>query len=321
MGASKKTTIGLFTIIGIFLFCIGIFYLGGSRLFKSQTESVLFFNSSVSGLSVGAPVVFRGVPLGNVTKIAMVFDPKSSEITIPVTIRIDENAIVRSSGKEIHDIYQKDIIRHMVQNGLGASLQLQSLVTGQYRIELNYYEKAKRVFRSKTPNNEIPTVPSTIDTLQQSLANLPLQDITTSLNKLLTGLAYAVGNGEEIKQTISNLQEAAKSLNTILNESPLRKSTDDLFKHFASTANTLDQELPKILASLKEALANLSQTTAALKQTSQSASQLFSQHSPTMQDLRTLLREAQATARSLHNLADMLNRNPEVLLTGKRGSR
>lgn len=57
-----KTTVGAFVLGGIALFALGVILLGGGRLFSSDVEYVLYFDGSVSGLSIGAPVVFRGVP-------------------------------------------------------------------------------------------------------------------------------------------------------------------------------------------------------------------------------------------------------------------
>lgn len=319
--ANYKTTIGVFTVVGILLFIIGIFFLGGKKLFTSQSEYVLYFERSVSGLSVGAPVVFRGVPLGNVTRISVVFDPRSSEITIPVHIRIDENSIVRKSGMDIPEIYQKDIIRYMVQKGLSARLQIQSLVTGQYRVELDYYANADLKFHSNDPNTEIPTAPSPIDELQQNLAKLPLDQMSKSLNRILLSLANALENGDELKAAISSFHATFATAENLLRHSPILTSSEELLQKLNSQAGIIGRELPQILASLKTTMDELSATAKRAKNVSTLAQNFMQNDSPAMQDLRRLLKEASATARSLHSLADLLNRNPEALLSGKRGSR
>lgn len=88
-----KTMVGAFVLGGIGLFALGLVLLAGSRLFSNDLEYVLYFDGSVSGLSIGAPVVFRGVPMGSVTQISLVANSRDSNVTIPVHIRIDEKAL------------------------------------------------------------------------------------------------------------------------------------------------------------------------------------------------------------------------------------
>ncbi|MBQ1330178.1 MAG: MCE family protein, partial [Desulfovibrio sp.] len=82
--SSHKTAVGFFSIAGVALLVFGLVALGGGRFWKTESEYVLYFGSSVSGLSIGAPVVFRGVPLGSVTHISLVANSTKSNVTIPV---------------------------------------------------------------------------------------------------------------------------------------------------------------------------------------------------------------------------------------------
>ncbi|MBQ9536980.1 MAG: MCE family protein [Desulfovibrionaceae bacterium] len=319
--ANYKTAIGVFTIGAITLILLGIFFLGGKKIFGSKLEYVLYFERSVSGLSVGAPVVFRGVPLGNVTRISVVFDPRSSTIKIPVYIHIDDNSIVRKSGKDIPEIYQHDIIQYMVQKGLAARLQIQSLVTGQYRIELDYYENAQLNFHSSKPNHEIPTVPSPIDELQQNLSKLPLSEITNNLNKILLSIANALQDGEELKAGIASFHATFSTAENILKTNPILTALNNVLQKIDISAGAVSKDIPYILTSVRTSLDDMAATMSRFKQIAAFSQSLLNNNSPAVQDVRTLLKESAAAARSLHNLADMLNRNPEALLSGKRGGR
>ena len=79
--AKHKTALGFFSLLALGLLLFGIIALGGGKIFKHDTQFVLYFGSSVSGLSVGAPVVFRGVPLGSVTHISLVANANKSNVT------------------------------------------------------------------------------------------------------------------------------------------------------------------------------------------------------------------------------------------------
>jgi len=192
---SYKTTVGAFVLGGLALLVMGIILLGGGRLFSNDLEYVMYFDGSVSGLSTGAPVVFRGVPMGSVTRINLVANSRDSNVTIPVYVRIDERSFVRASGTATpSESFQQEIIRRMVQRGLRARLQLQSLITGQYRVELDFYPSTAANFRSATPDMEIPTIPSPIDTLQSTLSQMPLEQMVNSLSAVLQNLALGLSD-------------------------------------------------------------------------------------------------------------------------------
>ena len=114
---SFKTAVGAFVIGGLALLVAGIILLGGGRMFSDDIEYVLYFDGSVSGLNIGAPVVFRGVPMGQVTRISLEANPRDASVTIPVYIRLDENSIVRAGVTgELTDNFRQEILRRLRKN-------------------------------------------------------------------------------------------------------------------------------------------------------------------------------------------------------------
>ena len=326
--ANHKVAIGAFTLLGVFFLVLALIFLGGGKFFKTKTEYVLYFQGSVSGLSVGAPVVFRGVPLGSVTRISMVFDRKSSAITIPVFIHIDESSIVRLSGEKIPETHHTRIIQHMVKNGLSARLQIQNLITGQYRVELDYHKPELATHFNPDLPNEIPTVPSPMDALQKSLVDFPIKDLAKAFNQILMGLSHAIGKGDSIKNTIDQInmtfvkmENTLTALEEILKNSHLKSSTGRIVSDVQTVTESLAKGIPKLMIELDATMSNFAQTVERFKRASAFTEQLMSHNSPAMQDLRRLFKESADAARSLHNLADMLNRTPEALLHGKKGNR
>ncbi len=318
---AHKTTVGAFVLGGLALLALGIIVLGGGRLFNSDIEYVLYFDGSVSGLSIGAPVVFRGVPLGSVTRISLVANARDSNVTIPVLIRIDEKSIVRANGGNPSEAFQQEIIRRMVQRGLRAQLQLQSLITGQYRVVLDFYPGTPANFRSSTPDREIPTIPSPIDTIQRTLARLPLEQMMHSLGTILESVSKALGDGklERGLAAFDETFEAARDI--LLNAAEMRGTAASVLKRIDSAAAAVQAELPGTLASFRTAMQNMELAAEQLRLTTASAQNVLGRDSPTMNDVRRLLKESIATARSLRELATMLERNPEALLRGKKGTR
>ena len=66
--SANKTLIGAFVVGATALLLLAIAVFGSGKLFQTTSRYVLFFDGSISGLSVGSPVLFRGVPVGRVVE-------------------------------------------------------------------------------------------------------------------------------------------------------------------------------------------------------------------------------------------------------------
>lgn len=315
-----STLVGAFVLAGIAIFTAGLVFLGGTKFFSDSLEYTLYFDGSVSGLAIGAPVVFRGVPMGNVTQINLVANAKDSNITIPVTIRIDSRSFIRASGQPLNRVAQEQIIHRMVEKGLRARLSIGSLITGQYRIELDFFPNTPINFRSSNPDSEIPTVPSPIDTLQKTLARLPIDQLADSMTAILNNITNAVGNGQ-LKDAIEAFTGTFTAFKNLLEESSVRDSLENALAHLADASKSIQVNLPLTLKSFDQGMNSIGKAADRLRKVADSAEDALGKDSPTMNDLRRLLKDAAQAARSLRNFADMLERNPEALLKGRQGKR
>lgn len=315
-----KTLVGAFVIIGIVLFTAGIILLGGQRFFADNLEYTLYFDGSVSGLSIGAPVVFRGVPMGNVINISLVANARDSNITIPVKIQILPDSFITPSGQFLSDLSQSEIIHKMVERGLRARLQMASLITGQYRVELDFFPNTPVNFRGSNPDSEIPTIPSPIDTLQRTLARLPIDKIADSITAILANLTDAIGDGQ-LKEAVGAFTSSFVALRNLLEEGEIRDALERVLANVDKATKAVEGQIPGALQSFQQAMTNFSRTAESLRKVSESAESALGRDSPTMNDLRRLMKDAAAAARALRNFADMLERNPEALLKGRQGNR
>ncbi|WP_297672274.1 MlaD family protein [uncultured Desulfovibrio sp.] len=314
-----KTTVGAFLLGGLLLLVLGIMALGGGRLLTNDLEYVMYFDGSVSGLSTGAPVVFRGVPMGSVTSINLVANTRDSNVTIPVYVRINEHSFVRADGAgEASRSLQQEILRRMVQRGLRAQLQLQSLITGRYLVELDFYPNTPANFRSSTPDVEIPTIPSPIDNLQSTLEQLPLEQMSNSLNAVLQNISSGLADNK-LGTTLDSIAATFEEARNLLGS--MRADLTQTLNNLSTTSTAMDKNLPATLTSFREAMQSMAVAAEQLRTVTASAQRLLRHDSPAMNDFRRLLKESVETARSLRALADMLERNPETLLKGRRGSR
>jgi paraquat-inducible protein B len=161
---------------------------------------VLVFKESVRGLTRGASVEFRGIPIGEVTDIRVQIDPKTFSFSVPVTVHIYPEAIGISealqAAAESNPAIHRERIAMLVERGLRAQLQTGSLLTGALFVSFDFFPDAPPVTIDWSQNPvQLPTVPGQIQAIEASVANiikkldqLPIQDIGTDLRKALAQL-------------------------------------------------------------------------------------------------------------------------------------
>lgn len=242
----------------------------------------LVFDESVRGLSVGAPVDFRGVVMGEVTAIDVDYDEKTN-IRIPVEVRLYPD---RLRGKVKQDKAQPgDLIKKLVERGLRAQLQSGSLLTGQLFVALDFFPgEAKAAVRKHAGRSEIPTVPSSLRELQTTLLHL-----ARKLDKLPLG------------ETVADARKSLKALEGAL----------------SATESTMKRMDSKLVPQAESTLAELSRTLTGAQKTLVGIDGMLADDAPLQHDLRETLREVSRSAAALRSLADYLERNPGAILRGR----
>src|SRR6266446_7581952 len=209
----SPTTIGAFVVGAIVLVVAGALLFGGGKFLQEKLPYVLFFDSPVEGLNVGAPVIFRGVQVGQVTDVSAIADPQTFEIMIRVKIELVRGVVkVGASGGRFKDQYQA--YQGLVQKGVRASLRMQSFVTGLLFVALDFHPDTpiKLVGLDKA-YPEIPTIPSDMDqlksTIQEVMADLRKLPLESLLGEVMTMLkrANTLLDLPELKQALISLNE------------------------------------------------------------------------------------------------------------------
>lgn len=142
----------------------------------------MHFSQSVRGLTVGAPVDFRGVEIGQVRSLGIAFDPEIQEYTVPVVVEVypDRLGVIDPRHPLTQDDDRRSVLADLIRRGLRAQLKTGSLLTGQKYVSFDFYPKAPPVrFDPKLNPPELPTIPGDLEELQKQL-----QDILTKLNRL-----------------------------------------------------------------------------------------------------------------------------------------
>ncbi|MBL8659943.1 MAG: MCE family protein [Rhodospirillales bacterium] len=329
--ASPKL-IGAFVLGALVLALAAVIILGGGRFFARQIPVVMYFDGSLAGLSPGSPITFRGVRVGQVTNVFLRFDEGNSDILIPIfgVIEPDQVKLVSdSSAAEIRlEESRAEGLKNLIEKGLRAQLAVGSLVTGQMTVNLDLYAGAGAnvdAGRNPYPDRvEIPTVPSTIEAVQdtlktviQKVSQLPLDQIleevrgtTNSVTKIL--------NDPQLREVVPNLNAALvnfRSLSASLNGT-LGSLTAQLDKASGKADETFEQARSGF-AEMQRAFAAVEQASTRASQTMASANAMLQPNSSIFFDLSTALREITNTARSMRSLSDTLSRDPNSILFGR----
>jgi paraquat-inducible protein B len=206
-------------------------------------DYTLVFHESVRGLAVGAPVEFRGLPFGEVTRIRLDYDPVTYEFATPVDVRIYPDRLRERlrRGSESLPLDAEARMRRFVDHGLRAQLRSASLLTGQRFVAVDFFPAAPRVKLDAARHpREIPTLASDGDDLQASLAGV-VRKIDRKIDGLpLEEVGPLIGDARQVlsqaKAAISNVDAAVGQFGP---SSPRQADIDDLLQQIARAARSV----------------------------------------------------------------------------------
>src|SRR4051812_20646292 len=132
----SPTIVGGFVLGALALIVAAIAVWGSGRLFERKYRYICYFPGSVNGLAVGAPVKYRGVPLGSVVEMRVVFEQSTEDTRIPVVIELYGK---RAQALGVRREPDPRLVEELVKRGLRARLESQSLVTGQLYVNFDLY--------------------------------------------------------------------------------------------------------------------------------------------------------------------------------------
>jgi paraquat-inducible protein B len=238
---ANPTLIGLFVLGAAALIIVGVLVFGSGKFFRETTTYVLFFEGDVANLRPGAPVTFRGVRIGSVTRVILNFDARDMSLRIPVFIEIDQNQIRMVNG-DIPDEDRENFMIELVNLGLRAQLKMQSVLTGLLSVELDFHPSTPpRLLGEKASFDgqeytELPTIPSEIERLQRTLRQLPVE---TMVAKAISSLDAV----EEILQS-DELKAALKAFSRTMAE-------------VETLATLIHRELPGVIKAAHASMADI----------------------------------------------------------------
>jgi paraquat-inducible protein B len=209
----------------------------------------LIFKDSVRGLAQGAPVEFRGIPIGEVTDISAQIDLKTFDFSAPVTISLDP----RRLGVKILDLgpgvnlgtMRRKLIDALVAHGVRAQLKTGNLLTGSVFVSLDFFPGSPpaTVDWSHTPvqlpttSGQFEATEATVENIIEKLDKVPFQEIGDDLQKAIVQLnatlvsaqgtltsargtlnntsALTEPNSSQVQQIGSTLQEVSRAARSL----------------------------------------------------------------------------------------------------------
>ena len=152
------------------LIIAAVVLLGAGSFTGAKPEAIAYFDDSVSGLDIGAPVKFRGVTIGKVSQVLLRTSGQSaSDNAVPVVLEFAPDLLTRRGLDQA--LLQRQGLRGSIEKGLRAKLQQQSVITVVLFVELDYFpESAYRLHDPAGALPEIPTQPSNLGALTKAVS-------------------------------------------------------------------------------------------------------------------------------------------------------
>jgi len=324
----SPTLIGAFVVGAFALLVIAVIAFGSGQLFRKAREFVLYFDGTVNGLHIGAPVKFKGVEIGSVKNILLQLDQNMQVNKIPVIIEIDLKKMTSRGASDAVAVEQEVFQRAIVERGLRGQLQTESLVTGVLYIALDFFPGTP-INLVQQPNGdnkypEIPTIPTefeqakdAISRIIEKLEEIDFKGLAKSLTETINGVNRTL-NSPEVESVLRSLARVMPKVDeAVVNIRNLAGTTDDKVKILSADLQHTSGDARLALKQAGDALKQTEETMKRAEAAVNNIETLTEPDSRVSYELEKSLREVSAAARSLRLLADFIERDPRALIFGK----
>ena len=325
---TSPALIGAFVVGAVVLLVIAVIAFGSGQLFRQTKEFVLYFDGTVNGLHIGAPVKFKGVEIGSVKNILLQLDNDTRVDKIPVIIEIDLKKLTSRGATgvivEKNEVLQKAV----VEQSLRAQLRTESMVTGVLYVGFDFFPGAPLTLVQKANTEhkyqEIPTTPTDLQQFQEAatrivakLEEIDFKGLMTSVTKAVDGVDQLV-NSPDLRSALRGLDQTMPKVDRAISD--IDKLATNLDGSVSRLSTDLTQTSEAARNAMQQAGVTLKQTDAALQAAEAvmtNVNGVMDPESPTFYEFRKSMREVSAAARTLRLLSGYIERNPRALIFGK----
>jgi paraquat-inducible protein B len=324
----SPSLIGAFVLGAVALLVIAVIIFGSGKLFRKTKEFVIYFDTSVNGLNIGAPVKFKGVEIGAVKNIVLQLENNAEVTKIPVIIEIDLGKLTSRGARSTIAEDEQAFHQAIYTRGLRGQLLTESLLTGLLYVGLDFFPgtPVHLVQRSDEEHRylEIPTTPTTLEQAQDAVTRIitkieeiDLKGLIASLEGTVNGINQLV-NAPELKSTLKALERTMPKLDNAI--AGFNKLTITIGNDVTQLSENLQQTSIAARQTMAQADVALKQTDIALKEAEAAMTNMRAITDPDSQpfyEMTRSLREIAGAARSLRLLTNFIERNPRALVFGK----
>ncbi|MNU54328.1 Paraquat-inducible protein B [compost metagenome] len=219
---------------------------------------IMYFDHSLRGLTVGAPIDFMGIEIGNVKSVNAEFYDHYKQIRMRVEAVIYPSRV--ENGQALNP--NSEIFKDFIEHGWRAQMRTGNLLTGQNYIALDKFPKAKPATLQILGDNRvvIPTTPTELSGLQAQVSQ-----IADKLTKF-----PLVEIGQDVRKTLNNMNTAIESTDKLVKQldgkvAPgLQATLDDVRKTVRSSESILSSDAP-LQQDVRKALQQMTRAAASLQ--------------------------------------------------------
>jgi paraquat-inducible protein B len=271
--------------------------------YTRQFPMVSYFSGSAQGLGPGSEVTVHGIVVGHVTDVRLDYDPAKRAVVVSVHFDVQPERVV-GVGKRIFKT-QAEAVDALVKQGLRATLQSASLITGQQMVALDFVSDAPpATVTMEGTSFVLPTTESggfaglqaSVTALLAKVGTIPFDQIGKNLDGILQA-ANTMANGDQLRQTLVDIAATVSQLKSV---------TAHLDSGLAPTL----RQLPDLEATLQKTVANTNRLVESLD-TGYGGNTQFNR------DLGRVLVQLNEALSSIRALTDLLARDPEALIKGR----
>ncbi len=286
--------------------------------FTRKITFILFFEGSVRGLNIGAPVEFKGIKIGAVVDMRLEFNNSDASFRIPILIELEPERVIERSEEEVASPYQT--LKKLVEHGLRAQLRTGSLLTGQLYVDLDMHPDAPiRLVGGELPYPELPTMQGSLDQMASSVKGILNKVEQLDLNKIATEITGALEGINQLANS-QQLRGALEGANKLLNAPEIHEAIFGLkgsLEEFQKILHKFDQHAEPMMVNVEKAIAVGNKTLEKAQVTMGMLNGVLKSDSPFQFRFNQMTEELAETARSIRTLVDLLERNPKAVIFGK----